>query len=186
MKKTYILMAMSALLCLTGCDFFRKVAGRPTGADIEEKRVAVARAEEEKAAAAAEQARLDSLLAVQKAIEAAALQAEQDSLAACEYLSSQKCRMYDLSRVRGLAKGKLDHRYYIVIGSFREEANADRYISKLAVEPSLEPVKMHFRTGMIGVGVRPCDKITDVRTSYDQVRAMKSCPKDAWILVNEQ
>lgn len=179
-------MVMSALLCLTGCDFFRKVAGRPTGADIEDKRVAIARAEEQKAAAAAEQARLDSLQAVRKALEEAALQAERDSLAAYEYLSLQNCRMYDLSRVKGLAKGALDHRYYIVIGSFREEANADRYISKLTVEPALEPVKIHFRTGMIGVGVRPCDKIADVRTSYDQVRTMKSCPKDAWILVNEQ
>jgi hypothetical protein len=57
MKKSMILMLMVALPLLTGCDFFRKLAGRPTSEDIENKRVAIMRAEE-----AAHQARQDSIM----------------------------------------------------------------------------------------------------------------------------
>lgn len=56
MKKSTILMLMVTLAVVTGCDFFRKLAGRPTSVDIEEKRVAIMRAEE-----AAHQARQDSI-----------------------------------------------------------------------------------------------------------------------------
>ena len=45
-----------AMLTLTGCDFFRKLAGRPTSEDIENRKLEIIMAQE-----ALEQARLDSL-----------------------------------------------------------------------------------------------------------------------------
>ncbi len=186
MKKNFILIALLSLMCLSGCDFFRKVAGRPTSADIQDRKELIAVAEKEKAEAAIEKARQDSLLAVRKAEEEAARLAEQDSLAACDYLRSVKCMMYDLKGLKGLSSGHLDHRYYIVVGSFGDASNADKFVARLAADPALEPVKMRFRTGMIAVGVCPRDKIKDVRTSFEEVRTQKFCPKDAWILVNEQ
>ena len=55
MKKSFIIL-LAAMLSLTGCDFFRKLAGRPTSEDIEQKRIEIMRAQE-----AAHQARLDSI-----------------------------------------------------------------------------------------------------------------------------
>ena len=61
MKKSSILLVIVSLLCLTGCDFMRKLAGRPTSEDVELKRIEILRAEE-----AALQARLDSLRNVEQ------------------------------------------------------------------------------------------------------------------------
>ena len=55
MKKSYILVLLLVMLTVTGCDFFRKVAGRPTTEDIEAKKVEIARVEREKAEAVREQ-----------------------------------------------------------------------------------------------------------------------------------
>ena len=58
------------MFVVTGCDFFRMVAGRPTSKDIEKKRLEIIKAEE-----AALQARLDSIAAV----EAEKLQKQMDA-----------------------------------------------------------------------------------------------------------
>ena len=56
MKKLMLLVLMVSMTVVTGCDFFRKLAGRPTSEDIEQKRIEIMRAQE-----AAHQARLDSI-----------------------------------------------------------------------------------------------------------------------------
>ena len=56
MKRSIILLLSASMLMLTGCDFFRTLAGRPTSAEIEARRIEIMRAEE-----AALQARLDSM-----------------------------------------------------------------------------------------------------------------------------
>ena len=61
MKKTYILLALVVMSTVTGCDFFRKLAGRPTSEEIESKRLEIIMAQK-----AVEQARLDSLKMEQK------------------------------------------------------------------------------------------------------------------------
>ena len=58
----FILMICLLLPLLAGCDLFRKMAGRPTSAQIEQKREMI------EAEIAAHQSRLDSLDAVQKQI----------------------------------------------------------------------------------------------------------------------
>ena len=63
MKRTAILLIITLALTVTGCDFFRRVAGRPVSADIENKRVAILKAEE----AAMDEAALRYELAIQTA-----------------------------------------------------------------------------------------------------------------------
>lgn len=186
MKRTYIVVMLAALMLVTGCDFFRRVAGRPTSADIEEKKVQIARYEEEQAELAREQARLDSLAAVRERERLAREKVERDSLAAVQALKDKGCMMYELASLKGLSSGELDHRYYFVVGSFRDGANADKFIRKVAKDTLMSPVKMHFRTGMIAVGVCPHDKIAEMASVIDDVRAKSFCPKDAWILVNAE
>ena len=61
MKKTYILLMLALLPFVTGCDFMRKLAGRPTSEEVENMRLEILRAEE-----AALEARLDSLRNVEQ------------------------------------------------------------------------------------------------------------------------
>ena len=186
MKKSYIFILLALLLTVSGCDFFRKVAGRPTTEDIEAKKVEIARVEREKAEAVREQERLDSLRAVRERARIAEEVALRDSLAAPVALKERGCIMYDLSSLKGLASGELEHRYYVIVGSFRDGANADRFIRKIAADSVMQPVKVHFRTGMIAVGVCPRNKIAEMPSVVDEVRTRSFCPKDAWILVNGQ
>ena len=74
MRKSVILLLIGALLTLTGCDFFRVLAGRPTSKDIDAKRVMIMKAEE-----AALQARLDSIKKAEEKV-------VSDSLAAMDSL----------------------------------------------------------------------------------------------------
>jgi hypothetical protein len=186
MKRTYILIFLALILMTSGCDFFRKVAGRPTSADIEAKKVKIVQAEAEKIELACEQARLDSLEAENERIRIAQEMAARDSAAAHETLKQMNCMQYALSSLKGLASGNLEHKYYVIIGSFKDEANADKFLSKVAGEPGMEPVKIHFRNRMIAVGVAPRDKIAQMPSVVEEVRTKSFCPKDAWILVNGQ
>lgn len=169
MKKSMILMLMVALTVVTGCDFFRKLAGRPTSEDIEEKRVAIMRAEE-----AAHQARLDSIeMEHQKVV---------DSIAIMDSLKHQVRSILAPDALGGLADTELQARYHIVIGSFRSRANAE---SLMNTASEYSPVLMTFRRGLIAVGVAPSDDIRDLYSSLKKVRAEKFCPSDVWIIVNE-
>ena len=48
MRKCLLLIALVSMFLLTGCDFFRSLAGRPTSEEIEEMRVEKLRVEEER------------------------------------------------------------------------------------------------------------------------------------------
>ena len=186
MKVRHILFLLLTLVALSGCDFFRKVAGRPTSSDIQEKKILVEQDKADKLAKAQEQARLDSLAEVKFRLALAEETLKQDSLAALKALYDQNCMLYNLQSLKGLASGELSHRYYIVMGSFKEEENADKLLSKVEKkDSSLEPQKIHFRNRMIAVGVCPSNKLTEVVEVLGDVKEYPFCPKDAWVLVNE-
>jgi hypothetical protein len=170
MKKSMILMLMVTLTLVTGCDFFRKLAGRPTSEDIDEKRVAIMKAEE-----AAHQARMDSIrMEHQKVV---------DSLAMMDSIRQQAGTILNPLSLGGLSATELEARYYIIIGSFRSRANAESLLNAAAQEYS--PALISFQNGLIAVGVSPANNLKDVYASLKKVRNEKFCPSDVWILVNE-
>ena len=63
MKYLKVILALAVMMTVTGCDFFRTLAGRPTSEDIENRRIEILKAEE-----AALQARVDSLRNVEQKI----------------------------------------------------------------------------------------------------------------------
>ena len=75
MKKSYILLLLASMSMLVSCDFFRMVAGRPTSADIEDKKEAIVRVEQLKA----EQARLDSIRVAKEQARLAEEKAKEDA-----------------------------------------------------------------------------------------------------------
>ncbi len=172
MKKSVLLLMSLMLVSLTGCDFLRSVAGRPSSRDIEEKRIAIIRAEEE-----ALQSRLDSIrLAAEKVV--------TDSLASLEAFAEAGVILSGPERLSGLSGTVLDFRYYIIAGTFGESANA-RKLFNTATDKGYSPVLISCRNGMIAVGLCPADRIAPVKEAYDRLLGESFFPKDAWILVNE-
>ena len=173
MKKSCIFILIVAMLSLSGCDFMRKLSGRPTSEDVEMKRLEILRAEE-----AALQARLDSLRNVeQKMI--------QDSLNALDSIRQIGGSILNPASLGGLFATKLEARYYIILGSFRSRANAESLFN-VAKSAGYKPALISFgKGGLIAVGVSPVNRLPDAYTALSDVRKEKFCPKDVWILVNE-
>lgn len=173
MKKTYILMIMVLLPLVTGCDFMRKLAGRPTAEEVEMMRIELLRAEE-----AALQARLDSLRNVEQRM-------LQDSLNAIDSIRQLGGSILNPASLGGLFATKLESRYYIILGSFRSRANAEGLFN-VAKGAGYRPALISFgKGGLIAVGVCPVNRLSDALANLGEVKKESFCPKDVWILVNE-
>lgn len=156
-----------SLFAVTGCDFFRQLAGRPTSEEIEMKRLEIIRAE---------QARLDSIRREQKIA--------ADSLAALDSIAQYGGTILNPAKLGGLFATRLEARYYVIIGAFRMRSNAEQLLLK-ARNAGYEPALISFNTGLIAVGLCPCSNIVEAKDALKRVKVEKFCPKDVWILLNE-
>lgn len=106
MKNAFLTIAVMTLVAtaVTGCDFFRRLAGRPDSEWIEAKAEAIRQEEE------ALRIRQDSLERARKA--------EADSLAAAD---SER-----------LANHR--YRFCVILGSFSSKENAERYVEEIAAK----------------------------------------------------
>jgi len=171
MKRFLVLLLGVSLFAVTGCDFFRGLAGRPTSEDIENKKIEILRAQQ-----AAEQARLDSIRLQQ--------QIALDSLAALDSIKQYGGTILNPARHGGLFTTKLEARYYVMIGAFMFRSNAEALL-KRAKAAGYEPAIINFNNGMNGVGLCPCNNIVEAKEALKAVKKEKFCPKDVWILLNE-
>ena len=171
MRKIMIVLMGVSLFAVTGCDFFRHLAGRPTSEEIEIRRLEIIRAEQAEA-----QARLDSILMEQKIV--------QDSLAALDSIVQYGGTILNPAKLGGLFATRLEARYYVIVGAFRVRANAEKLLLK-AKDAGYEPALISFNTGLIAVGLCPCNNIVEAKDALKKVKAEKFCPKDVWILLNE-
>ena len=166
-------MLMVVMMRLTGCDFMRRLAGRPTSEDVEVKRLELLRAEE-----FALQARLDSLRHIEQMM-------VRDSLNALDSIRQLGGSILNPASLGGLFATKLEARYYIILGSFRSRANAEGLL-KVAKDAGYKPALISFgKGGLIAVGVSPVNRLSDAFTALNSVKKESFCPADVWILVNE-
>lgn len=106
MKNAFLTIAVMTLIAtaVTGCDFFRRLAGRPDSEWIEAKAEAIRQEEE------ALRIRQDSLEKARKA--------EADSLAATDSVRLANHR----------------YRFCVILGSFSSKENAERYVEEIAAK----------------------------------------------------
>lgn len=106
MKNTFLTIAVMTLVAtaVTGCDFFRRLAGRPDSEWIEAKAEAIRQEEE------ALRIRQDSLERARKA--------EAGSLAAADSVRLANHR----------------YRFCVILGSFSSKENAERYVEEIAAK----------------------------------------------------
>lgn len=106
MKNAFLTIAVMTLVAtaVKGCDFFRRLAGRPDSEWIEAKAEAIRQEEE------ALRIRQDSLERARKA--------EADSLAAADSVRLANHR----------------YRFCVILGSFSSKENAERYVEEIAAK----------------------------------------------------
>ncbi len=175
MKKSILVVLAVSAIILSGCDFLRAVAGRPTSKEVEAIRVERARQEQER-----HQARLDSLKSIQKRL--------ADSLAMEQYLldslAQSKGTVMTPSNLGGIKVANLEYKYYIVVGAFRDPANALR--KKKSCDDAGFPAQIiNFRNGLNAVALCPSNSIAETLRNLKNVKGTNFCPKDGWILVNQ-
>lgn len=174
MKKTRIITIICIALlpfALSGCDAFRRIAGRPTSKDIIAKKVQIELEEY------AHRRRMDSLKTAQQQI--------TDSLAVLDSIRNSKSSLVEGRLLSDAARASLSHRYYIVIGAFSSADNAKKLADRV-VQAGFEASLIEYRNGFTAVGVCPADRLQTVYESLKRIRGEKFCPADAWILDNKQ
>lgn len=178
MKKTPVLIALLLLMCLvSGCDFFRTLAGRPTARQIAERRDAIERSQARKAALAdsLEHARLDSIERARCAV--------ADSLHALDTLVHIG-KYHHVSSYRNIPASRLRARYGVVVGVYSSDANAARMLSRYNSE-GFDGYVLHYRSSLMAVVVSPTDRIAEVLEAYRRIRRLPFSSKQTWVIVKE-
>ena len=173
MKKIIIITLAFCCTLVAGCDFVRTIAGRPTAAEVEAIRQEQVRKEEER-----HKARLDSMKRAQQQM--------ADSLAALEAylldsLSQSKGKFKRSSNLGGIERSELECQYYVVVGAFRNIANARRKQSA-CYDAGYPAQIVHFHNGLNAVAVCPSDSVTELMDQFKVLKKSKVCPPDAWML----
>ena len=176
-KFAFILMVLS-LFAVTGCDFFRSLAGRPTSTEIEKMQIRML--VEEKAGLVSQNeelaARLDSV--------AKELQVFKDSLNALDSISQYGGTVLNPTTLGGLFSTKLEARYYVIVGAFKYRTNAEILLEK-TLKKGYKPALISFRNGKMAVGLCPANNIKDAFAALKKVKKESFCPSDVWVLLNE-
>lgn len=208
MKKVVRILLIISVLSLTGCDFLRKVAGRPTSADLAEKqRLIDARMLADSLAALevelAECESDDSLwqeaereLAEQ--IEQADLAAQIERAVAADAQQRTKAAAVEkavstLKEIGIVTNSKftfgtpldiIECKYNLVVGVYRNPEAAGNHFN-LCTKAGFEPFFVNFENGAKALclcGSDDAAEILDVVSKADS----KVCPVDAWVYVKAE
>ena len=171
MKRSLYVFLLLAAVILTGCDGFRRLAGRPTSDELARMQEEVLLRRE-----AEHQARIDSLRRVEQAL--------TDSLAVLDSLRQMRGTVLNPSAMGGLFTTRLDYRYYIVVGAFTRRSNAEALLERVQ-KAGYVGTLISFRNGYNAVGICQTDHLPTAFDSLRKVRTEPFCPPDVWILVNE-
>lgn len=165
MRKTILLTLAASLFLFGSCDMFRKMAGRPTSEELDRRKTEILRKQKE--------------IALQKE----AQKHLSDSLAIVDSIRMSKGNLLRVSDLGGVYTTDLDHRYYVIVGTFKKKSNLDAMITRVS-DAGLLPVSISFKNGMNAVGVSPAENLEDAFYSLRAVVREDFCPADAWILEN--
>lgn len=172
-----VLILIPVALAATGCDFFRKLAGRPTSDQI---------------AAMAEAIRLEESARIADSLRKALAEPQEDSAATTPApatpaaqaaftptASSPVTAATTPSAAAPAPAGDLK-RFYVVMASFGNSANANKYASIL--EAKGYPATILKRGSYQVVAVCGTDDEAAIKQSFDEIRRQDFCPQGVWII----
>ena len=169
-----VLILIPVALAATGCDFFRKLAGRPTSDQI---------------AAMAEAIRLEESARIADSLRKALAEPQEDSAATTPAPATQAASTPTASSpvtaattpaaAASAPAGDLK-RFYVVMASFGNSANANKYASIL--EAKGYPATILKRGSYQVVAVCGTDDEAAIKQSFDEIRRQDFCPQGVWII----
>ena len=148
-KISLIILAVVGLTLVSGCDFFRILAGRPTSKDIEAKRQFIEQEEN------LHLQRLEKVKSIQKEI--------ADSLTALDSVRKSVSAKTAVKTVSLNPDVKVTARYHIILGSFSSVENAEKLKSKVE-KAGYTAALLNYKNGFTaGVGISPRARVRDLR-----------------------
>ena len=168
-----VLILIPVALAATGCDFFRKLAGRPTSDQI---------------AAMAEAIRLEESARIADSLRQALAEPQEDSAATTPAPATQAASTPTASSPVTAATtpaaapapaGNLK-RFYVVMASFGNSANANKYASILEAKGYQATILK--RGSYQVVAVCGTDDEAAIKQSFDEIRRQDFCPQGVWII----
>jgi len=176
MKRSLFITALALVTLVSSCDFVRMLAGRPTSDQVEEIRRQRMAAEQ-----ARHQATLDSMERVKQHMADSVEALEQYLL---DSLTQARGTVLNPSKLGGLFTTKLETKYCIVVGAFRNRYYAERKLKECNAAGYTATI-ISFRNGLLAVSVCPSDSLAETLKTLKQLRGKGVCPPDSWILINE-
>jgi cell division septation protein DedD len=179
-----VLILIPVALAATGCDFFRKLAGRPTSDQI---------------AAMAEAIRLEESARIADSLRKALAEPQEDSAAIAPAPATPAAQAASTPTASSpvtattapatapsapataapAPAGDLK-RFYVVMASFGNSANANKYASIL--EAKGYPATILKRGSYQVVAVCGTDDEAAIKQSFDEIRRQDFCPQGVWII----
>ena len=168
MKKalTFIPLLLVVALAVSGCDFFRVLAGRPTSKEIEAKREIISRQEVV--------AQADTIKEVSAPVDEASPVVEEKETAVEETAPAVKETAPAVA-----VDGK--KRFYVVIASFSNPDNARKSLARMA-DRGYQGELLSLKGGFTGVGICGTDDEQEAKESLKQVKRQDFCPPGIWII----
>ena len=190
-RRFLILVALlSVTMVVTGCDFFRVLAGRPTSKEIEAKRAEILRsaqddkvvAQDDKVVAqddkdSVPQQNQDSVQVVKP--ETAASERRDDGQRPHSAAAEQSEAIMDAAVPVRPAREK--KRYYVIMGAFSSRENAEKYAERIK-SFGYEPEFFGFTEGRTAVGVGGTDDPEEAKAFMRELKGQDFCPEGVWIL----
>lgn len=173
MKKVIRILLIFSILYISSCDFLRKVAGRPTEAEIEARAVYIEERRQEIQ---------DSVFASWKAQREAEVQDSILIAQTAHRLDSMGVKLSAVFRF-GQPQEQLKYRYNLIIGVFRTKSIVDSEC-KAASDSGFQPFLIPFNGGINALCLCGSDSLGVVADTYVAGRKAKICPRDAWVYVN--
>lgn len=175
MKKVIRILLIFSILCISSCDFLRKVAGRPTEADLKAKAERIERRHQEVQ---------DSISAVQEALRAKQVQDSLETVAAAGSLDSLGVKLSSVFRFGEPLEG-LEYKYNLIIGVFRTRSIVDSKC-KAASDSGFQPFLIPFEGGVNALCLCGSDSLGVVLDAFLAGRKANVCPRDAWVYVRQK
>lgn len=146
---------LSVTVMVTGCDFFRVLAGRPTSKEIEAKRVEILRS-------AVRQSQ-DSVNVDRSPVKPGVTEEAAEPVRPAGTTSGEK------------------KRFYVILGAFSSRGNAERYAERIKTF-GYEPEFFGFTEGRTAVGIGGTDDAEQAKAFMKELKGQDFCPDGVWIL----
>jgi cell division protein FtsN len=159
-----VFVLLSVAMLVSGCDFFRVLAGRPTSKEIAAKREEILRSAQD------DRTPVEPRMTDEK-----------------PGISDEKPEMTSDSAVpadtstSSATKTKEKKRYYVIMGAFSSRENAEKYGERIQ-SFGYEPEFFGFTEGRTAVGIGGTDDLEEAKIFMRELKGQDFCPDGVWIL----